>query len=108
MATRSTIKVKGNDLTIYKHWDGSPESTLPWLKDFTKKFIENRGDDEIYFVAQLLRSSVRDAETYQLDDSEFTGWGVIGGDEDFGAAYTYFINLEKGTIKVNNKRAIKV
>ena len=78
MGTRSVITVEGIEFVkLYKHWDGYPESTLPWLESFNKDFSENRGDDPEYKIAQLVRSSARDAEKFGLDDSLYTGWGLI-------------------------------
>ena len=70
MATRATIKVEGiESVKVYKHWDGMPKHTLPWLKKFNKDFTKARGDDPDYKFAQLLRSSARDAEEFGLDAS---------------------------------------
>lgn len=39
MATRAVIKIEGvNFAQIYKHWDGYPEATLPWLEAFNSSF----------------------------------------------------------------------
>ena len=91
MGTRALIHVQGlPQVAVYKHWDGSPESTLPWLEKFNKEFAEKRGDDPSYKFAQLLRSSVRDAEEFGLDTSTETGWGVVANDGgDCGEEYTY-------------------
>ena len=91
MGTRALIHVQGlPQVAVYKHWDGSPESTLPWLEKFNKEFAEKRGDDPSYKFAQLLRSSVRDAEEFRLDTSTETGWGVVANDVvDCGEEYTY-------------------
>jgi hypothetical protein len=91
MATRSTISIIGiTYASVYKHWDGSPKSTLPWLEKFNKEFTEKRGDDPEYKFAQLLRSSVRMAEEFGLDGSTETGWGVV----PFGCTeeYNYFLH----------------
>ena len=99
MATRATIYVEGIDtVKVYKHWDGYPEATLPWLEDFNKSFTERRGDDPDYKFAQLLRSSMRDASKYHLDDSEFTGWGVVPINADMWEEYEYHL-LADGTVK---------
>ncbi len=98
MGTSAKIKIENVDFAaIYKHWDGNPGSTLKWLEDFNKDFAKERGTDNDYKFAQLLRSSVRDAEKYHLDDSLHTGWGVIQPD-DFECNYTYVL-MEDGTVK---------
>ena len=68
MGTRCIIKVEGlKGVCVYKHWDGYPKGTLPWLKDFNKKFTEERGfDDPEYKFAQLLRSSAFDCKKFNL------------------------------------------
>ena len=99
MATRCTIKIEGvYNVKIYKHFDGYPAATLPWLQDFNQKFMENRGIDSSYKFAQLLRSSVRDAEKYPLlDQSKYTGWGVIGYHDKGDEAYEYTL-LNNGEV----------
>ena len=78
MGTRALIHVQGlPEVAVYKHYDGYPEGTLPWLEKFNKDFAEKRGDDPNYKLAQLLRSSVRDAEEFGLDKSVHTGWGIV-------------------------------
>ena len=95
------IKVEGiNFAKVYKHWDGNPESTLTWLEEFNKKFANTRGDDPSYKFAQLLRSSINDADAYNLDPSLDTGWGVEPYDADVGEAYEY-------TLKTNGKVTYK-
>lgn len=83
MATRCTIKIEGiNYAKVYKHWDGYPDATLKWLEEFNRNFVSNRGDDPEYKFAQLLRNSIRDCFIYNLDPSQYTGWGVVAYDED--------------------------
>ena len=95
MATRCTIKIEGVDYAkVYKHWDGYPDATLKWLEEFNRNFTNNRGDDPIYKFAQLLRSSARDAEKYNLDASLHTGWGVVGFDEHWGAEFEYTLHKD--------------
>jgi hypothetical protein len=89
---------------VYKHWDGYPKAVYPWLRDFNIEFKKERGDDVQYKFAQLLRSSARDAKKYDLDDSEFTGWGVVACSEDksdYGAEFQYILKLD-GTVGVIN------
>ena len=91
MATSATISVVGiNYVTVYKHWDGYPDATLPWLEKFNKEFSERRGNDPQYKFAQLLRSSVRMGEEFDLDGSTETGWGVVPFGET--AQYNYFLH----------------
>lgn len=100
MATRSTIKVQGVDYCkAYKHWDGAPESTLPWLTAFNADFAKARGDDPQYKLAQLLRDSVRSAPAFGLDESKHTGWGVVAHDADMGQEYEYTLHAD-GTVTV--------
>lgn len=95
MATRSTIKVEGiNYAKVYKHWDGYPEATLPWLEQFNKEFTAQRGNNPDYKFAQLLRSSARDAEQFKLDNSLHTGWGVVEYDADMGEEYEYTLKTD--------------
>lgn len=100
MATRSEIIVEGVDeVKVYKHWDGYPSATLPWLEWFNKRFTARRGEQQGYKFAQLLRSSIADAKEYDLDDSRFTGWGVYPIGEDTGAEYIYTLNID-GSVTV--------
>ena len=100
MATRASIAVEGfKEVKVYKHWDGYPEATLPWLEKFNKDFAEKRGNDPTYKFAQLLRSSVRDAEEFDLDPSVHTGWGVVPRGDDYGEEFRYFLKAD-GTVEV--------
>lgn len=95
MATRCTIKIEGVDYAkVYKHSDGYPEATLAWLKDFNEDFSKNRGDDATYKFAQLLRHSIRWGSMYDLDLSPYTGWGVVGFDEDWFQEYEYTLHKD--------------
>jgi hypothetical protein len=95
MATPAKIYVEGIDYAVlYKHFDGYPSKTLPWLEKFNKNFNENRGDDPQYKFAQLLRSTVRDEYSeYSLDDSLYTGWGVFPPDRISGR-YEYTLHKD--------------
>ena len=109
MATRAIISIEGfTTARLYKHFDGAPAHTLPWLEAFNKDFTENRGDDPEYKFAQLLRSSIRDAEEFNLDKSKHTGWGVIPNSafDNCGAQYYYRL-MNNGTVKwspINNTK----
>ena len=98
MGTSAKIKVEGLkseglDIAVYKHYDGYPEGTLPWLEKFNKEFAKNRGDDPSYKFAQLLRSSAIDGDEFNLDDSTTTGWGVVDSANAY-AEYTYLLKTD--------------
>jgi len=97
MSTNAIIQIDGSDIKLYKHWDGDPESTLEWLTNFHTDFVSKRGADTSYELAQLVRSSIRDAGEYNLDDSKYTGWGLITEDEPCDFLYTL---KENGEVKV--------
>jgi hypothetical protein len=98
MATRSVIKVEGfTTAQLYKHWDGYPDSTLPWLEKFNREFTEKRGDDKSYKFAQLIRSSVFMQEEFGLDSSTDTGWGVVGYSDNLGQEFEYLLKSD-GTV----------
>lgn len=106
MATRATIYVDGIDtVKVYKHWDGYPEATLPWLEDFNKAFRKERGErfrvcplhEPGYKFAQLLRSSARDAGKYHLDSNPHTGWKVVGINDYCMEEHEYHL-LADGTV----------
>jgi hypothetical protein len=88
MATRAVIEIDGMDVCLYKHWDGYPSATLPWLLNFVEKFDR---DDKEYMFAQLIRSSAFDAEEFNLDKSRTTGWGVVSRNENCCEEYRYII-----------------
>ncbi len=100
MATRSVIKVEGfTTAQLYKHWDGYPDATLPWLEKFNSEFTQNRGVDSTYKFAQLLRSSVSMADEFGLDKSTDTGWGVYPFGTDNGQEYEYIL-MDDGSVNV--------
>ena len=101
MATRCTIKIQGiNYAKVYKHWDGYPEATLQWLQDFNNQFNKERGmDDPNYKFAQLLRSSARDADKYNLDASRVAGWGVLPFDNNSWEEYEYTLTPDSVSVK---------
>jgi hypothetical protein len=99
MATRCTIKIEGVKYAkIYKHWDGYPKGMLPWLNKFNDNFNKKRGNDPEYKFAQCLRFAERQGNRFNLDMSEYTGWGVIPYDADYFADYEY--TLTKDDVKV--------
>ena len=96
MATRSTIKIDGVKYAkIYKHWDGYPEANYIWLKEFNDRFNKQRGDDPSYKFAQLLRFASKYGEKFTLDQSEFTGWGVIKYDAECWEEYEYHLTKKE-------------
>ena len=98
MATRAVIELEGMNLvSLYKHWDGYPSATLPWLLHFAS---ENGVRSDIdYAFAQLIRSSAFDGEKFGLGQSRSTGWGVIPKGADYGTDFRYVINRD-GTVDV--------
>ena len=100
MSTSALITIEGMDnFSVYKHWDGYPDATLQWLEDFNESFMTERGDDNVYKAAQLLRSSAFDAEKYGLDASKYTGWGVFTEYDGIGVDYTYKL-MKDGSVEV--------
>jgi hypothetical protein len=63
-----------------------------------KDFAKYRSVDAAYKFAQLVRSSIRDAEEYGLDSSKHTGWGIVGYNDNCGAEYEYTL-LENGEVE---------
>jgi len=99
MATSAVIELEGNRLIeLYKHFDGKPESTLPWLEWFNSEFVKRRGDDNEYKFAQLIRSSAFEVERFKLDPSRHLGWGVYPYNS-FDANYRYCL-MKDGTVKI--------
>lgn len=117
MSTRCHIRVKDADgklhpCMIYKHSDGYPSGTLPFLEGFTKKFWVDRRDDCQYFIAQYLiqnaiaeeMKAIQEANTdrrallSRVDD--FCGFGVCLTLNPHGdVEYMYTVDLNDGTIK---------
>lgn len=103
MSTPAVIKIDGYKVAkLYKHWDGYPSSTLAWLEDFNKQFIEKRGEDLPYHFAQLVRSSALMGEKYRLDLSTETGWGVYGYNDNIDGTYEYTLNMD-GSVSLNHQ-----
>lgn len=98
MSTNAVIRVEGfKHAELYKHWDGYPKATMPWLKDFNAKVTEADLSPEEKF-AQLIRSSASDCKKYNLDSGRHTGWGV----SPLGKSYYDFLYLLKkdGTVSL--------
>ena len=99
MGTSASIRVQGVDyVELYKHNDGYPEGTLPWLEEFNKRFVSNNGIDPSYKMAQLVRSSFEFTLDYNLDPSLFTGWGLEPY-ESVEVDYIYTL-MDDGSVKV--------
>lgn len=98
MATRCTIKIEGIDYAkVYIHYDGYPNDKLPFLESFNKDFTENRGVDNDYKFAQLLRHTALKSDKFKLDNSLYTGYGIVPYDSDCGVEYEYTL-LENGEV----------
>lgn len=103
MATSVKIKVEGlKGVALYKHWDGYPTATLPWLEAFNENFTAARGDDPNYKFAQLIRSSAFDSEVFNLDYDRILGWGVITDKEEWNCRYIYTLHRD-GTVSYRKK-----
>ena len=100
MSTSALITIEGMDnFYVYKHWDGYPDATLPWLEDFNRMFEEERGDDNSYKAAQLLRSSAFGGDRYGLDASKYTGWGVFTKYNGIDVEYIYRL-MKDGSVEI--------
>jgi len=83
MATRSIVTVTGTNIALYKHWDGYPTvkgKDSDWLKfliAFNRMFAKQRGVDPSYKIAQLLRRTAHYEKRFNLDESYYTGYGLI-------------------------------
>jgi len=103
MSTSCVVTLQDSKIgALYCHWDGFPEAKIEWLSAFNKKFVEERGDDDPYKFAQLIRSSVFDAEKYNLDLSRSTGWGVISMDdvEEFLYCNYHYRLMKDGSVNI--------
>jgi len=101
MSTNAVIRVEGlGGIEAYKHYDGYPSGTLPWLQQFNSTFTRERGDDPAYKMAQLMRSSFAVKEEFDLDPSTTTGWG-IDTEGSFLWDYLYILRRD-GTVEVQS------
>lgn len=109
MSTRAQICIKRDTegfkdtggIYIYKHYDGYPEGVMPTLAPMVKEFIENRGDDAAYLLAQIVREF---AYSNPRSSQPHTGWGldtVKHGDTE----YLYEVDSVTGAIYINGKKA---
>ena len=91
MSTRCQTKIEGTDLLVYRHCDGYPSSMLKVLLPFIQSFIEARGWDTEYMVAQLVHHLISDYEKSNVErikdhGPSYTGYGVdraIHGDIEY-------------------------
>lgn len=111
MSTNAYIQVEGSEVAVYKHWDGGPKDTLPWLRTFHKRFLNSSNSsepDQSYETAQLIRSSIDLQNDFNLDGSRTTGWGVEyypNMDQEIGDKETFFYILySDGSITVNGHK----
>ena len=96
MATRSTIKIQGVYYAkVYKHFDGYPDGMIKWLTEFNDRFNKRRGHDAEYKFAQLLRYSSKYGNEFELDENEFTGWGIIPYNDQCGEEYEYILTKDE-------------
>lgn len=98
MATRCTVKVEGVDFAkLYIHWDGDPESKMPFLEHFNTQFTKARGDDSSYKFAQLLRATALLQDDFNLDASTTTGYGIIPFTAESWEDYEYTLHIDGST-----------
>ena len=111
MSTRAQIKCKNSEdnIYIYKHSDGYPKGVLPVLEKFVHDFVKERGDDEPYFLAQLIRHfAIADYKREKNDHSSpygtsgFLGWG-LDCKEHGDIEYLYEVDLKTGEIFINGE-----
>ena len=72
---------------------------LDWLNEFNDGFNKKRGENPEYKFAQCLRFAQREGDRFDLDQSKYTGWGVIGYDEGYYADYEYTLKKEGVEVK---------
>jgi hypothetical protein len=109
MSTHALIYIDQlQKVVIYKHWDG--DGLMNWLQKFNTDFTANRGDDPSYKAAQLLRASVRDEATEEmrdcLDESRYTGWGIVENHFEQSADYHYFLRSKGKVDRIKDGEAI--
>lgn len=113
MGTRAQIAFDGTTCKVYKHYDGYPSETLKTLIPFVADFMERRGYDEEYMVAQLCCTMINESwermvavkktmpKVYgEVDESkrDLAGFGV-GNQWHPDIEYVYVIR-DSGTIEV--------
>lgn len=103
MATSAVIHVENGTIALYKHYDGSPESTLPWLMRFNEEFTATGRKDISSKEAQLVRSSAFMADEFRLSKDTEIGWGIIPFEQNNIGNYNYRLNAD-GTVDVQGSR----
>jgi len=100
MLNPTVVRINGfNTIEIYIHRVISQDLFLKWLNEFNSGFAKQRGNDSSYKFAQLLRSSVFDADKFALDKNILYGWEVLktnSADESY-FDYLYVLNND-GTV----------
>lgn len=77
MATSALITLEGfPKFSLYRHHDGYPSGTLPFLTFFNERFTKIRGNDLEYKAAQLVRATIIYGEQFHLCMDETCGWGI--------------------------------
>lgn len=93
----TVVRVDGLDnVELFIHRVISVDLFEEWLKEFNADFRKNRGADPSYKFAQLLRSSMFDADTFALDKNCLYGWEVLkqGNIEDSSHDYMYILEKD--------------
>jgi len=100
VSTRAHIKVEGEEVLIYKHSDGYPDGVhgvLAWLQPIVTRFVTERGSDEEYLLAQIIRqAAIQDYKKWLAEPEgkyksrepslDPLGWGLgtsLHGDIEF-------------------------
>ena len=83
MGTSCLFRVEGTDAAIYQHYDGDPQTVLPWLLPFSTAFFAARGHDPQYFLAQCLFAAKFATAPYTepTPTQHFNGWGVTAHED---------------------------
>jgi len=103
MSTHAIISIEGKThFYLYKHFDGYPESTLPWLKEFNKKFKQPGKIFSEFKAAQLVRSTISYCAKYILDKDDTNGWAIYTTKECPDVAHWRYRLMNDGTVKVIN------
>lgn len=94
MGTRALIDIVGTGITIYQHYDGYPDHTLPRLERHLKDFKVKRNDPD-YFLAYLIFKLKEEQETAD----KMTGFGLSTDSSiSFDIEYKYTVDVENGTV----------
>lgn len=101
MGTSASVRIETLNVELYIHYDGYPSNIMPWVESFHARFLAERGWDAEYEFAQLIRSSVFDADQFNLSKDKTCGFGVnvISDYNSYNTNYTYVL-MKDGTITV--------